>query len=309
MSWNPAALPDQRGRTHVITGSSAGIGYFAAEQLAGAGAHIVLASRSGAKLDAARAAIRAHVPGAEVSTVVVDLASLASVRRAASELSAFDRIDGMFLNGGAMQWSAGATTQDGLPMMLGTHTVANVALSGALLPSLARTARETGMPSRLVHASTGFVRRFPVEIDDVSATPRGFLRSYTHAKTVTEIYAFELDRRLRAAGSPVHSIVTHPGVGVDAKTPAREGVYDPRTQRRRNPFTPWAQGKDAAAWSAVRALTDPTVQGGAYIGPEGGRRGEPVRLTPNEHTAHPASGRAARTWEQLEALTGMPVSV
>jgi NAD(P)-dependent dehydrogenase (short-subunit alcohol dehydrogenase family) len=309
MLWNPTAPPDQGGRTYVVTGSSAGIGYFAAEQLAGAGAHVVLASRSSAKLDAARSSIRAQVTGAEVSTVVVDLASLESVTRAASEIAAYGRIDGVFLNGGAMEWTAGATTVDGLPMMLGTHTVANVALATRLLPALASAGEETGSPSRLVHASTGFVRRFRVEIDDVSATTRGFLRSYTHAKTVTEIYAFELERRLRAAGMPVSSIVTHPGIGVDAKTPARSGVYDPRTQRRRNPFTPWAQGKDTAAWSAVRALTDPDVPGGASIGPRDGRRGEPILLTPNTHTALPGAARAARTWAQLEALTGVPAVV
>lgn len=309
MPWNPAKLPDQHGRTHVVTGASAGIGYFAAEQLAAAGAHVVLASRAPARLDAARASIRLQVPDAQVSTVVVDLASLDSVRHAAAELAAFDRIDGLFLNGGAMDNAAGATTADGLPMMLGTHAVANVALSGLLLPSLVRTGEQGGMPSRLVHASTGFVRTLRMELDDVAATPRGFLRSYTQAKTATELYAFELDRRLRAAGLPVSSIVTHPGIGVDAKTPARHGVYDPRTQRRRNPFSPWAQGKDAAAWSAVRALTDPGLSGGAYLGPQNGRRGEPVLLTPNAHTAHPDRARAVRTWALLETLAGVPVTV
>jgi NAD(P)-dependent dehydrogenase (short-subunit alcohol dehydrogenase family) len=293
MSWNPHNLPDQTGRTHVVTGSTAGIGYFAAEQLAAAGAHVVLASRSIAKLDRASEAIRGRVPRAEVTTVELDLASLDSVRAAASALSLRGRIDGLFLNGGAMETSTDRLTADGLPMMLGTHVVANVALVEQLLPM---------MTGRIVHASTGFVRRLRLDVDDVRAPQRGFFRAYTQAKTVTELYAYELDRRLRADGAPAASIVVHPGVGVDAKTPAREGVYDPRTQRRRNPFTPWAQGKDDAAWSAVRALTDPEAVGGDYFGPANGRRGLPVRLEPLAHTAHADADRVARVWTQLHEL-------
>lgn len=306
MSWTPAHLPDQTGRTHVVTGSTAGIGYFAAEQLASAGAHVILAARSPERLAAARASIRDQVPGAAVSTVVLDLAALASVRRAATELAALGPIDGLFLNGAAMRSTSG-TTSDGLPILLGTHVVANFALLGLLLPALAATGAARGIPARIVHASTGFVRRLRLDVDDVTAPQRGFFRSYTQAKTVTELYAYELDRRLRAADTPVASVLTHPGVGVDAKTPARRGVYDPRTQRRRNPFSPWAQGKDAAAWPAVRALTDPGVVGGEYLGPANGRRGEPVRVEHNAHTAHPDGDRAARVWEQLESLTGVPV--
>ncbi len=306
MSWTPAHLPDQTGRTHVVTGSTAGIGYFAAEQLASAGAHVILAARSPERLAAARASIRDQVPGAAVSTVVLDLAALASVRRAATELAALGPIDDLFLNGAAMRSTSG-TTSDGLPILLGTHVVANFALLGLLLPALAATGAARGIPARIVHASTGFVRRLRLDVDDVIAPQRGFFRSYTQAKTVTELYAYELDRRLRAADTPVASVLTHPGVGVDAKTPARRGVYDPRTQRRRNPFSPWAQGKDAAAWPAVRALTDPGVVGGEYLGPANGRRGEPVRVEHNAHTAHPDGDRAARVWEQLESLTGVPV--
>ncbi|WP_395244434.1 SDR family NAD(P)-dependent oxidoreductase [Agromyces sp. MMS24-K17] len=308
MTWNPAHLPGQHGRTHVVTGSTAGIGYFAAEQLAGAGAHVVLASRSAPKLERARASILDQVPGASVSTVVLDLASLASVRRAADELAASGRIDGLFLNGGAMERARGATTADGLPLLIGTHAIAGFALSALLLPTLAATGRETGTPARIVHASTGFVRMLKLDVDDLAAPPRGFLRDYTHAKTATELAAYELDRRLRTAGLPVASIVAHPGVGVDAKTPARRGVYDPRTQRRRNPFSPWAQGKDAAAWPAVRALTDPSVVGGESFGPEGGRRGAPVRIEPNAHAAEAEASRVARAWAQLEVLGGVPVA-
>ncbi|GAA0310124.1 SDR family NAD(P)-dependent oxidoreductase [Kineococcus aurantiacus] len=294
MTWNPTTLPDRDGSTFVVTGATAGIGYFAAEQLATTGAHVVLASRSAARLDRAATSVRRHVPGARVSTVVLDLASLTSVRRAAGELTALGPLDGLLLNGGSMSTARETRTEDGLPEMLGTHVVANVALTAALLPAL-----EGG---RVVHTTTGFVRRARMRVDDVTTPHRGFFRTYTFAKTVTEVYAHELDRRLRAAGSPTASVLTFPGVGVDARTPAREGVFDPRTQTRRNPFTPWAQGKDAAAWSGVRALLDPAVRGGELLGPANGRRGLPERAEPNAHTAHPGADRAARVWDQLHEL-------
>lgn len=294
MSWNPHHLPDLHRRRFAITGSTAGIGYFASEQLAAAGAHVILMGRSPAKLAHARDAIHAHAPGSSVTTVELDLASLASVGSAATTLSEMGPIDGLFLNGGAMETSVGPLTVDGLPMMLGTHVVAGFALVTQLLPVLR---------GRIVHASTGFVRRLRLDVDDVRAPQRGFFRTYTQAKTITELYAYELDRRLRRDDLPVASIVAHPGIGVDAKTPAREGVYDPHTQRRRNPFTPWAQGKDAAAWPAVRALTDADAAGGEYYGPANGRRGIPARLVPLAHTAHADSHRVARVWTQLEELS------
>lgn len=311
MTWNPTRLPDQTGRTLVVTGATAGIGYFAAEQLAAAGADVVLASRSESKLRVAEASILDRVPGASVRRVVIDLASLDSVDRAADELQALPRLDGVLLNGGAMTGWRGAPTTDGLPLLLGTHVIANARLLAGILPALVATGEAHATPTRIVHTSTGFVKLFPVAVDDISAVPRLAISAYTKAKTVTEVFAFELDRRLRASGLPVASFVVRPGVGVDAKTPERAGIRDATTPYQRNPYTPWAQGKDTAAWSAVRALTDPTARSGEYYGPAGRVRGLPVRVEPLPRTHTPAAGIAESVWEQVERLAGvrMPVTV
>ncbi|MEL5989670.1 SDR family NAD(P)-dependent oxidoreductase [Microbacterium phosphatis] len=308
MTWDPRNLPDLAGRTYAVTGATAGIGYFAAEQLADAGARVVLASRSSAKLDAARAAIRGQVPQAEVETVVVDLGSRASVARAADELSRIPALEGVFLNGGSMAMTRGAVTADGLPEMVGTHTVANFALVAGTLGRLVATARETGRDARIVHASTGFVKRWERQIADLREVPRSPLMAYTQAKTATEVFAHELDRRLRAADLPVRSILSHPGVGVDARTPQRPGVRDRTTPYQRNPFTPWAQGKDAAAWPGVRALVDPEAEGGDFFGPRNGIRGVPVRTEALARTAAPGAAADA-LWRQLEALAGVALPV
>jgi len=309
MNWNPIDLPDQTGRTFVVTGATAGIGYFAAEQLAAAGAHVVLASRSAAKLRVARDAIVSQVPAASVGSVVLELSSFSSVDAAIAEFAALPRLDGILLNGGAMSMNRAAVTDDGLPLMLGTHVIANVRLIAALLPQLAATGREHGTTGRMVHASTGFVAKRNYDLADVRRQPWTSIGAYTKAKTATEVFAFELDRRLRDAGLPVASVVTRPGVGVDAKTPERAGVRDATTPYQRNPYTPWAQGKDTAAWSSVRGLTDPSVTGGEYFAPREGLRGEPVAVTPMPRTATPEPSIAADVWEQLERLAGVRLAL
>jgi NAD(P)-dependent dehydrogenase (short-subunit alcohol dehydrogenase family) len=301
MTWTPNDLPAQPGRTFVVTGATAGIGYFAAEQLATTGAHVVLASRSATKLQLAMTAIRTRVPDASLRSVVLELGSLAA-------LTALGRLDGILLNGGAMTMSRSATTTDGLPILLGTHVAANVRLLAGVLPALIATATEHGTIGRVVHTSTGFVGLRRYELDDVRRVPWTGIGAYTKVKTLTEVFAFELDRRLRAAGLPVASVVTRPGVGVDAKTPERPGIRDSTTPYQRNPYTPWAQGKDTAAWSAVRALTDPSVQGGEYFAPSGRLRGEPILVQPLTRTASPTGGVADHVWQQLEVLAGVSVA-
>jgi len=305
MTWNPTDLPSQSGRTFVVTGATAGIGYFAAEQLAATGAHVVLASRSAAKLQLAMAAILSRVPEASLGSVVLEQGSLAAVAAAADELAELPRLDGILLNGGAMTMSRGATTADGLPILLGTHAVANVRLLAGVLPALIATATTHGTVGRVVHTSTGFVRLRRYDLDDVRRVPWTGIGAYTKAKTVTEVFAFELDRRLRAAGLPVASVVSRPGVGVDAKTPQRPGIRDATTPYQRNPYTPWAQGKDTAAWSAVRGLTDPDARGGEYFAPSGRLRGEPIAVPTLARTATPDANLADQVWRQLEALAGV----
>ncbi|WP_406031382.1 SDR family NAD(P)-dependent oxidoreductase [Nocardioides sp. NBC_00163] len=303
MTWDPIHLPDLRGRVYAVTGATGGIGYFAAEQLASAGAEVVLASRSPEKIGVAAAAIRGQVPGAATTSVAFDLTSLASVAEGAEQLAALPRLDGIFLNGAPMQLSGASTTKDGLPLITGAHAVANFGLVARLLSVRAAGPSAVDDPLRIVHASTGFVRRFRMDVSDPRATPRTGIAAYVKAKTLTEIFGYELDRRLRAAGLPVASILTHPGVGVDAKTPQRAGIREGRIGYRCNPFTPWAQGKDAAAWSGVRALVDRDAVGGDYYGPEKAA-GRPVRLAPLPHTIDPGREVAARVWEALEELSG-----
>src|ERR1700744_1246793 len=113
--WDPTALPSQTGKTIVVTGGNAGIGYFVSEQLAGAGARIVLGSRSQTKAGVAAPSIRQRVPGAQVDFVQLDLSSLGSVREAAEAIRRFGPIDVLINNAGATSGSnKRVLTVDGL---------------------------------------------------------------------------------------------------------------------------------------------------------------------------------------------------
>src|SRR5699024_5537353 len=303
MIWDTHRLPALDGRVYAVTGATGGIGYFAAERLASAGAEVVLASRSAEKLRRASATLEEQVPKAVTHHVQIDLTSLASVAAAAERLAAFTRLDGIFLNGGPMQFSGKGRTVDGLPPLLGSHVVANVVLVSWLLPLLSEQGSEPGR-GRIVHASSSFVKLLPMRLDNLDRMPRTGIAAYVKAKAATEVFAYELDRRIRAAGLPVSSILTHPGMGGDAKTPRRTGVRDETVRYQRSPYVRWAQGKDAAAWSGVRALTDPNAQGGEYYGPARGTRGEPIRIDTNSATANPTSANAADVWSQLTDLSG-----
>ncbi len=243
-------------------------------------------------------------------TVVATGPAAGIVNFAAGQLAASARTScSAPLNGEVMRMDGRDLTEDGLPLFLGTHVAANARLVARLLPALSVTAVEHRSLSRVVHTSTGFVQLLRLSADDLQRVLRLGITAYTKAKTATEIFAFALDRRLRAHGLPVASVVTRPGVGVDAKTPERPGVRDATTPYQRNPYTPWAQGKDTAAWSAVRAVTDPDVRGGEYFSPSGPLRGASVSVPLHPRTAAPAGDAAKRLWRQVEELAGLPITV
>jgi len=294
MTWNPLELPDQTGKTFVVTGGNAGIGYFAAEQLARADAHVVIASRNEQRVAKAHEAIRAEVGEASLGFVQFDLTSLASVRDAAAELAALPHIDGLILNAGVMSKPGREeVTEDGFPMMMGSY-LGNFALVAGVLSG--------AHPGRIIHASSGLVRLARVDVGDLTAAPRHANVEYTRSKTAIEVFGFELDRRLRASGSATASIMTRPGMSVDSRTPARPGIA--RSRRRDEPL--WGvvgQSKESSAWSVVRAAVDPQATGGQFFAPSGSIGGPPVLVKPLGRTLAPPRHVADRLWSQSEELT------
>ncbi|GHE58003.1 SDR family NAD(P)-dependent oxidoreductase [Streptomyces vinaceus] len=300
--WNVRRLPAADGRVFLVTGGNAGIGYFVAEQLSATGATVVLGSRSPAKAEAATVSIRARVPGARVRAVRMDLADLPSLETAVESMGV-DRLDAVVHNAGvALDDPPRRETADGHELMFGTNHLGHFALTRWLMPLLS-----AAPAARVVTMGSFAAKSERLDLDDPQSRrdyePK---RTYGRSKLAQMYFGIELDRRLRAAGSPVVSVVAHPGGALDSLTPSRPPLHVRTTGARLGaaPAALLVQGKHAGAWPAVRAVLDPAVRGGELWGPRVfGLRGEPRREPVWNHLSDPRV--AARLWEASCDLTGV----
>ncbi|MER6268576.1 SDR family NAD(P)-dependent oxidoreductase [Streptomyces sp900105755] len=300
--WDVRRLPRADGSVFLVTGGNAGIGYFVAEQLSTTGATVVLGSRNPAKAEAATASIRSRVPGARVRAVRLDLADLPSLGTVAEALEV-GHLDAVVHNAGvALDDPPRLETGDGHELMFGTNHLGHFALTHWLMPLLS-----AAPAARVVTMGSFAAKSERLDLADLQSRkdyrPK---RTYGRSKLAQMYFGLELDRRLRAAGSPVAGVVVHPGGALDSLTPARPPVQV-RTAAARLRGAPAAllvQGKHAGAWPAVRAVLDPAVRGGQLWGPRVlGLRGRPrnERVWPHLTDA----SVAARLWDASRDLTGV----
>lgn len=300
--WTENSVPDQKGRTAVITGGNTGLGFEAARVLAGAGAAIVLACRDPGRAAAAAARIRATAPGARVDIVRLDLASLSSVREAADQIrSTYPAIDLLINNAGGVN-PRYQRTEDGFERTLATNHLGPFALTGLVLDRLL-----TVPGSRVVTVSSIGHRRGVIDFSDLQAD-RGydFQRAYFQSKLANLLFTDELQARLAAAGAATIAVAAHPGnarteFGRDMSRAVRIAM-SPRLR----PLTWWLmQSPQVGALATVRAAADPDARGGDYCGPPGRAQftGYPVRVesSPRSHD----TAVALRLWHESERLTGV----
>ncbi|MEU2966074.1 SDR family NAD(P)-dependent oxidoreductase [Streptomyces ardesiacus] len=300
--WDVHRLPSAEGKNVLVTGGNAGIGYFAAEQLATTGALVVIGSRDPGRAETALASIRSRVPGARVRHLRLDLADLPSLKTAADGLG-LDRLDAVVHNAGvALDDPPRRQTGDGHELMFATNHLGHFALTRWLAPLL--SAAPAG---RVVTVGSFAARSERLDLDDLQSLrdyrPK---RTYGRSKLAQMSFGFELDRRLRALDSTVLSVVAHPGGALDSLTPSRPplSVATPGERLRGLPAGLLVQGKYAGAWPLVRAVLDPGVQGGQLWGPRVfGLRGRPRREPVPAHMADPSV--AARLWAAGTELTGV----
>jgi len=304
--WDPRHLPEQTGKTFVVTGGNAGIGYFTSEQLAEAGGRVIIAARSRDKADAAMDSIRSHVPGADLRFVHLDLTSLASIRDAAAAITALGPIDAVVNNAGlVIAPGRRRVTADGLELLVGGNALGHFALTAQVFPALAPGGRVIGLGSM----STRMVR---LDASDLLSERRYRpFRAYAFSKHCVHGFAFELDRRLRAAGESRRSLLAHPGFAVSGLAARRPGVTDQARWRRVTEvvlFSIVGQGKDDGAWSSVRAAVDPAAESGTFFGPSRMLlTGIPVQLAPVPSSASPEFG--AHLWAFAEEKTGVEFGI
>ncbi|WP_158277198.1 SDR family NAD(P)-dependent oxidoreductase [Serinibacter arcticus] len=296
--------PRRDGETIVITGGTAGLGYFTAERLALTGARVVVTARDPGRADRALASIRAHAPGADLSAVALDLTDLTSVETAADELADLGRIDALVLNAGLTTPPSGRTlTRDGLELTLATNVVGHTALLAHLWPTLLATIGRTPRPVRVVGLGSLATRVLPFDPASLAAPSDltgddGYRPFAQYALSKHAVHAWITELARRVTGTGVQALLAHPGYAVDGLTPERPGIVEPGRFER----LPFAQGKHDGARPTLRAVLDPRLGNGAFVGPRWVTRGEPVQVSAVRSSSSPEAGAAV--WSALAGVTG-----
>lgn len=295
--WTADDIPDQSGRTAVITGANTGLGFETAAALAARGARVVLAVRNLDKGKQAAERITTATPGAEVALQELDLSSLDSVHAAAAQLrSDYDGIDLLINNAGVM-YTPKSTTADGFEMQFGTNHLGHFALTGLLLDRLLPVAG-----SRVVTVSSlGHRIRAAIHFDDLQ-WERSYSRvgAYGQAKLANLLFTYELQRRLAPSGTTI-AVAAHPG---GSNTELMRNM--PRILTAASALVaPLFQDAALGALPQLRAATDPGVLGGQYFGPDGFQetRGYP-KVVASSAQSHDV-GLQRRLWTVSEELTGV----
>jgi NAD(P)-dependent dehydrogenase (short-subunit alcohol dehydrogenase family) len=293
-------------RRVLVTGAASGIGLETSLQLARRGDHVVVADRDVA---GGENAVRRIVDaGGSAEFRELDLADLSRIRAFAADELARDRpLDVLVDNAGLLPPKDRATTRDGFELVLGVAYLGHFALTGLLLPALARSEAPRVVSVASIAHATG-----RIDLDDFQLE-RSYLssRAYANAKLACLTFALELHRRATAAGLDLISVAAHPGI---ARTPIAAGWEREGRRRLRDRFELWGYrlslrlfGQTAAegARSLVFAASDPGVVGGGYYGPTGFGQmgGAPGAVEPSARALD--EGAAARLWEASERLTGV----
>jgi len=298
-NWTADDIGDLGGRTAVVTGANSGLGYQAALQLAIHGARVVLACRDAGRGEDAIARLRAAAPGAEVELERLDLADLASVRAFADSFAgAHDGLDVLVNNAGVMAIPRRETV-DGFEMQFGTNHLGHFALTGLLLDNL-----RARPGARVVTVSSNAAQIGKIDFDDLAGRSRyNRWLAYGQSKLANQLFALELDRRVRAADLDLVSVFAHPGyAATNLQTVGRSGISYQFMELGNRLF---AQSDAAGALPTLYAAVAPGVRGGEYFGPDGfmATRGHPTRVPPVRRATD--TDVARRLWEVSEELTGV----
>jgi NAD(P)-dependent dehydrogenase (short-subunit alcohol dehydrogenase family) len=298
--WDVNRIPDQTGRTAVVTGANSGLGLVTARELARKGALVVLACRNMDKGRTALAEVERAASGPKPELEELDLASLGSVRSFAQRFGERHQGLDLLINNAGVMAAPRRHTADGFELHLGTNHLGHFALTNLLLPLMdgRRDARVVTLSSNAHKTVRG------ISFDNLNGDRRYFRwNAYGQSKLANLLFALELDRRLRAKGSTVKSLAAHPGYAATNLQSAAAPLVDRLVMKVGN--TVIAQNDEMGALSVLYAATEPDLEGGTYVGPDGiaEQRGPPKVVQPNKTARNEET--AGRLWDVSADLTGV----
>ena len=301
--WTADQIPDLAGRTFVVTGANSGLGLATTRHVARRGAQVVMAVRNETKGRRAAAEISDAHPGASLQVRHVDLADLDSVRAFADGMHADGlKVDVLVNNAGLMAAPRQLSPQGHESQFAGNH-LGHFALTGLLLDLL-----QAGSDPRVVTVTSLAHRGGKIFFDDLTGAQKyAPVTFYAQSKFANVLFGLELDRRLRAAGSPVRSLLAHPGfTATNLTSTGPTGLLKVTGVLAR---TLLFQNVERGVLPQLYAATAPDARGGEFYGPGGWReaRGYPTTVRPSDAAEDPDTAR--RLWDLSEELTGVRYAI
>lgn len=284
--WTAADLPDQSGKTFVVTGATAGLGEVATRELAHAGARVVMAVRN---VEKATAMVKEIGPTrGEMEIRHLDVASLKSIDTFVE--GSTEPID-VLVNNAGISLVPLTRTDDGLELQMATNYFGAAVLSSALLPRIT---------DRIVSVSSQLHRVSRLRLDDLNWESRHYdqVAAYCDSKLALVLFANELQRRLAATGRQVRSITAHPGIARTSLVSHSSSIFG-----RVNALGPLLNDAARGALPTLFASTM-DVPGGSYVGPDGiaSIKGYPTTRTSSRTARDP--DLALDLWRKTSDILG-----
>ncbi|MDG3086319.1 SDR family oxidoreductase [Vibrio hannami] len=265
--WTPDHIDSLVGKTYVITGANTGAGFQATRILLSKGAKVVMLNRNPGKSETAIAKLKAEFGNqANVSFVQMDLAELASIRKAAREvLEKVPQIDALMCNGAIAQVAKQEFTVDGFESQLGVNHYGHFLLCSLLFERLEQSKGRIVVVSSEGHKMGLRTMQFDDMNWDKNYHPN---KVYSQSKLAQMMFAYELQDKIKAANQNVKVFVCHPGASNTSLIRESASLATRLT---------WsimvkiglAQTAEKGAYPEVMCATEDNLEERAYYGPTG----------------------------------------
>ena len=301
--WTIANLPDQTGKTAIVTGGNSGLGYYTCRALAARGAQVIMACRDQEKGLSATRRILNDFPHASLEIIPLDLADLRSVRRFVFAFAEEHPHLHILVNNAGLMATPYRQTIDGFELQFGVNHLGHFALTGLLLEQLL-----AAPDARVVTVSSLIHQSGTINFNDLNSK-NNYARwsAYAQSKLANLLFTYELQRRLASRGCSLISLAAHPGYSATNLQTTGVGLGHNRLwlwmMKIGNAII--AQPAQMGALPVLYAAVAPDLRGGDFIGPGGflGMHGYPVKTHSNPASHDPQT--ASRLWAISEQLTGV----
>ena len=282
----------------LVTGANTGLGFETTKVLAEEGIQVIMACRNIDKAKEAKQKIANLHPQANLVILPLDLASLKSIRSFADQVKQnFTHLDILVNNAGLMV-PPYEKTEDGFEQQFGINYLGHFLLTGLLIDLL----EKSSFGGRVVNLSSLAHKWGDIYFENLQFE-KGYdkEKAYGQSKLACLMFAYELDRRLKATNSSILSIAAHPGLSRTGLFQYLSGFYKVLIPL----VYPFTQSATRGAQSQIKAALDKNLSGGEYIGPSGFQEfsGAPTMVSSNSISKDKL--KAKRLWEISEKLVGI----